>query len=165
MTDSNISADQTAREEELIERVIASFANTPEPRLKFLLEGLVHHLHAYVREVRLTEAEWSGAIEFLTRVGHITTQYRQEFILLSDVLGVSMQTVAVNNEAYRNATEATVFGPFFTKDAPLIENGGDIGRGGDRETRVDRWQRLRRGWRTHSWRPNRGVGGRRRGPL
>lgn len=129
MTEKPISAEQTAREEDLIERVLASFAAIANPRLKFLIENLVLHLHAYVREVRLTEPEWSAAIEFLTRVGHITTQYRQEFILLSDVLGVSMQTVAVNNEAYLNATEATVFGPFFVNDAPLISNGGDIAGG------------------------------------
>lgn len=126
MTKTSITPEQAAREEDLLVRVIASFSQTPDPRTKYLLEGLVRHLHAYVREVRLTETEWNAAIEFLTRVGHITTQQRQEFILLSDVLGVSMQTVAVNNTAYRNATEATVFGPFFTNDAPLIENGGDI---------------------------------------
>jgi hydroxyquinol 1,2-dioxygenase len=87
---------------------------------------LVTHLHAFIRDVRLTEAEWNKAIEFLTTVGHITDDRRQEFILLSDVFGASMQTVNVNNEAYGDATEATVFGPFFVDDAPLIENGGDI---------------------------------------
>jgi hydroxyquinol 1,2-dioxygenase len=126
VTKTSITSEQAAREEDLLSRVIASFSQTPNPRTKYLLEELVRHLHTYVREVRLTEPEWNVAIEFLTRVGHITTQQRQEFILLSDVLGVSMQTVAVNNGAYRNATEATVFGPFFANDAPLIENGGDI---------------------------------------
>ena len=91
--------------------------------------SLVRHLHAFLREVRLTEAEWKRGIEFLTAVGHITDDRRQEFVLLSDVLGASMQTVAINNEAYADATEATVFGPFFVDDAPRIDLGGDIAGG------------------------------------
>ncbi|MFL6054563.1 MAG: dioxygenase [Actinoallomurus sp.] len=126
---NQIPPEQTAREEDLIARVLESFENTPDERLKYLLRELMKHLHAFVRTVRLTEPEWNAAIEFLTRTGHITTQHRQEFVLLSDVLGISMQTVAVNNEVYENATEATVFGPFFVKDAPLIENGGDMSGG------------------------------------
>ena len=121
-----ISAQQTAREEELVRTVQASFENTPDGRLKEIMQSLVQHLHNFVRDVRLSEREWEQAIEFLTAVGHITDERRQEFVLLSDVLGISMQTVAVNNEAYGDATEATVFGPFFVNDAPLIENGGDI---------------------------------------
>ena len=113
-------------EERLTAEVVASFANTPDPRLKELLEALTRHLHAFIREVRLTEDEWTRAIEFLTAVGHITDARRQEFILLSDVLGASMQTIAVNNEACGNATEATVFGPFFVEESPLVGNGGDI---------------------------------------
>ncbi|GII33892.1 dioxygenase family protein [Planotetraspora mira] len=124
-----ISPEQTAREEDLIAQVVQSFENTPDERMKYLLQELVKHVHSYVRTVRLTEAEWNTAIEFLTRVGHATTRHRQEFVLLSDVLGVSMQTVAVNNEVYGNATEATVFGPFFVNGAPLIENGGDMSGG------------------------------------
>jgi hydroxyquinol 1,2-dioxygenase len=82
-----------------------------------------------VREVRLTEREWQQGIDFLTAVGNITDDRRQEFILLSDVLGVSMQTIAINNEAYGDATEATVVGPFFVHEAPRIEIGGDIAGG------------------------------------
>jgi hydroxyquinol 1,2-dioxygenase len=126
MTDKPISAEQTRREEDLVREVIASFNGTPDPRLKEIMQSLVQHLHNFVREVRLSESEWNKMIEFLTAVGHITDDWRQEFVLLSDVLGVSMQTVAVNNEAYKDATEATVFGPFFVQDAPLIEIGGDI---------------------------------------
>ncbi len=121
-----ISAEQTQREQELTDTVVASFDAAPDPRLREVMQSLVRHLHAFVRDVRLSESEWDAAIAFLTAAGHITDDRRQEFILLSDVLGISMQTVAVNNEAYENATEATVFGPFFVKDAPLIENGGDI---------------------------------------
>jgi hypothetical protein len=73
------------------------------------------HVHAFIREVRLTEKEWSTTSAFLTDCGHITDEHRQEFVLLSDVLGASMQTIAVNNQAYANATEATVFGPFFVE--------------------------------------------------
>lgn len=129
MQQTAITDEQAQREQDLIDRVIASFANTPDPRLKTLATALVRHAHAFLREVRLSEAEWNTAIEFLTAVGHITTDRRQEFVLLSDVLGISMQTIAINNEAYRNATEATVFGPFFVDDAPLVELGGDIGGG------------------------------------
>jgi hypothetical protein len=90
---------------------------------------LVRHLHAYIREVRLTEPEWLAAIEFLTRCGRITDDRRQEFILLSDVLGISMQTITINNQAYADATEATVLGPFFVDGSPAIGNGGDMALG------------------------------------
>jgi len=126
---NNISQTQRDVEENLTNRVVDSFNDTEDPRLKELLQGLVKHLHAYIREVRLTEEEWNTAIEFLTAVGHITDERRQEFILLSDVLGISMQTINVNNEAYKNATEATVFGPFFVEDAPRIDLGEDIAGG------------------------------------
>jgi len=128
-----VSAEQIAREEELVERVLASFDNTPDERLKYLLRELTTTLHDYVRRVRLSEQEWNLAIDFLTRAGHITTPTRQEFVLLSDVLGVSMQTVAINNEAVGNATEATVFGPFFANDSPFVPLGGDIAGGGSGE--------------------------------
>lgn len=121
--------DQRAREEQLVQRVLESFEGTPNERLRELLMSLVRHLHAFVREVRLAENEWAAAIDFLTRVGQISDEHRQEFILLSDVLGISMQTVTVNNEAMGAATEATVFGPFFVEHAPAIENGGDIAGG------------------------------------
>ncbi|SIR95313.1 dioxygenase [Micromonospora avicenniae] len=124
-----MSTEQQDRESQLVERVVASFDNTPDPRLKELMQALTRHLHAFVREVRLTEQEWQHAIEFLTATGHITDDRRQEFILLSDVLGASMQTITVNNEAYGNATEATVFGPFFVDGSPEIELGGDIAGG------------------------------------
>ncbi|MGP6174089.1 intradiol ring-cleavage dioxygenase [Corynebacterium sp. A21] len=123
------AVEQSLRETKLTEEVIASFAGTADPRLKQIMEATVRHLHALVREVRLTEAEWEYAIDFLTRVGHITDDKRQEFVLLSDVLGVSMQTIAVNNPAAGEATEATVFGPFHVEDSPEIPLGGDIAGG------------------------------------
>ncbi|GAA4558903.1 dioxygenase [Pseudonocardia xishanensis] len=123
------SARQEAVEARLTEAVVSSFDACPDQRLRFLMQSLVTHLHAFVRQVRLTEAEWSAAIDFLTRAGHITDDVRQEFILLSDTLGVSMQTVNVNHEAYEHATEATVFGPFFVDDSPEVPLGGDLAFG------------------------------------
>jgi hydroxyquinol 1,2-dioxygenase len=128
MTDT-VSAEQERREADLLVRVVRSLDDCPDPRLKQLMTALVHHLHAFVREVRLTEEEWAEGIEFLTAAGHLTDDKRQEFILLSDVLGVSMQTIAINNEAYGDATEATVFGPFFVENSPEIPIGGDISAG------------------------------------
>lgn len=127
--EEQVAQEQAAREQELTDRVVASFDGADDERLKTVLQALTRHLHAFLREVRLTEDEWNRGIEFLTAAGHITDDRRQEFILLSDVLGASMQTIAINNEAYANATEATVFGPFFVDDAPRIENGGDIAGG------------------------------------
>lgn len=126
---SHISDAQQQTEEDLVQRVLSSFGACTSPRLKQLMESLTTHLHDFIRDVRLTEEEWNYAIDFLTRVGHLTDDRRQEFVLLSDTLGASMQTIAVNNKAYEDATEATVFGPFFVDDAPLVELGGDIAFG------------------------------------
>ena len=130
-TASHAISDQQQVEEELVNRVVDSFENCDNPRLKHVMQSLVVHLHDFIRDVRLTEDEWNYAIEFLTQVGHITDDKRQEFVLLSDTLGASMQTIAVNNEAYKDATEATVFGPFFVDDAPEVELGGDISFGAE----------------------------------
>jgi hydroxyquinol 1,2-dioxygenase len=127
-----ISSEQAAVELKLVDTVVASFDKTEDPRLKEVMQSLTRHLHSFVREVRLTEDEWNTGIEFLTASGHITDDKRQEFILLSDVLGLSMQTIAINNTTYTGAaaaTEATVFGPFFVDDAPEIPLGGDIAGG------------------------------------
>ena len=115
-------------EERSAEVVAASFASAP-PRLRELLTSLVTHLHAFVKETGLTAQEWEQGIAFLTAAGHKCDDVRQEFILLSDTLGASMQTINVNNQAYQGATEATVFGPFFVEDAPAIELGGDMAFG------------------------------------
>ncbi|MHA6739093.1 dioxygenase family protein [Rhodococcus erythropolis] len=120
---------QAQRERELTDRVLASWAGTSDERLAQILNSLTEHLHAFVREVRLTEVEWTRGIEFLRAVGDVTDDKRQEFILLSDVFGVSMQTVTVANLAVGDATEATVFGPFFVDDSPRIEHGGDLSAG------------------------------------
>ena len=117
------------RERLVTDQVRASFDETPDPRTREVLQALVTHLHAFARDVRLTEQEWSQAIEFLTRVGHITDDRRQEFILLSDVLGLSMLTVAINAPDNPEATESTVFGPFFVENSPEIPIGGDMAEG------------------------------------
>ena len=121
--------EQAAREQDLVDRVVASFDGCTDLRLRQVMHALTRHLHAFIRDVRLTEQEWTAAIGFLTAAGRITDDKRQEFILLSDVLGASMQTIAVNNEAYKDATEATVFGPFFVEDSPEISRGGDSAGG------------------------------------
>ena len=117
------------REDELVAGVLASFEDTPDPRLREVMTSLVRHLHAFLREARPTQAEWQRGIDFLTAVGHMTDERRQEFILLSDVLGVSMQTVMVNSAPHADATEATVLGPFFLDDSPHVELGGDVAGG------------------------------------
>jgi len=117
------------REQYVTDQVLSSFAATPTPRFRELMEALVRHSHAFVREVRLTETEWQAAVDFLARAGHITDDRRQEFILLSDVLGLSMLTIAVNQPPVPEATEATVFGPFFVAGAPEVPYGGDISGG------------------------------------
>jgi hydroxyquinol 1,2-dioxygenase len=126
---AGVSPEQQAVEQTLVDTVVASFDACEDPRLQEVMVSLTRHLHAFIRDVRLTEDEWAAAIEFLTKAGHITDDVRQEFILLSDTLGASMQTININNQAYADATEATVFGPFFVEDSPAIELGGDMAFG------------------------------------
>ena len=109
--------------------VLKAQAGTQSPRLREIMDSLVRHLHDFAREVQLTEAEWAAGIEFLTRAGHITDDKRQEFILLSDVLGLSTLVTAQDHAKPAGCTEATVFGPFFVKDAPRYRNGDDIANG------------------------------------
>lgn len=116
-------------ENTITEAVLRSFDGCADPRLRTILGALVTHLHAFAREVRLTEDEWARGIAFLTRTGQTCTDVRQEFVLLSDVLGLSMLTIAMNHAKPAGATEATVFGPFHTGDAPACEDGADIARG------------------------------------
>jgi protocatechuate 3,4-dioxygenase beta subunit len=106
--------------------VIGSFADCPDTRLKSVMESFVKHLHGFVSEVEPTLHEWEQGIAFLTDVGHTCVGARQEFILLSDVLGVSMLVDAINNRAAVDATASTVLGPFHVPDAPVRELGADI---------------------------------------
>lgn len=121
--------ERAAREQRVTDEVVASFAGATDARLEQIMQALTRHLHAFAREVRLTTPEWEAAIGFLTRAGHITDDRRQEFILLSDVLGLSMLTVGMNAPATAAATESTVFGPFFLENSPEIPRGGDMGEG------------------------------------
>ena len=120
-------------QDNITQAVIARLTNTPDPRLKEIMTVLVQHLHTFAREVKLTEAEWFKGIEFLTATGHHCNDTRQEFILLSDVLGLSMLTVAMNNDKPQGCTEATVFGPFYVEGAPHYENGDDVANGASGE--------------------------------
>jgi hydroxyquinol 1,2-dioxygenase len=116
-------------ENTITEAVLARLADTPDPRLKEIMSALVRHLHDFAREVKLTEAEWMAGIEFLTATGQKCNDKRQEFILLSDTLGLSMLTVALNHSKSAQATEATVFGPFHVPGAPELPLGSDIANG------------------------------------
>jgi hydroxyquinol 1,2-dioxygenase len=113
-------------ETELTAAVINSFEQTPNPRAKFLVQELVKSLHDYVRKTGLTFEEWEYAIDFLTRTGHKCTDIRQEFILLSDVLGVSMLVDAVNHRDRDGATETTVLGPFYVGEHKVTPHGTDV---------------------------------------
>ena len=113
-------------EERSAEAVAAAFGETPDPRLREVMTSLVHHLHAFVKDVELTEAEWGAAIGFLTRTGQTCDDVRQEFILLSDVLGVSMLVETINHRAGGTGTESTVLGPFHQVASPPRALGDDI---------------------------------------
>ena len=116
-------------QDNITQAVLARFADTPDPRLHEILTSLVQHLHAFAREVKLTEAEWFQGIQYLTATGQMCDDKRQEFILLSDVLGLSMLTIAMNNSKPAGCTEATVFGPFYVEGAPEYEHGDDVANG------------------------------------
>lgn len=116
-------------QDNITDAVIARLEACDEPRLKEVMTSLVRHLHAFVRDVSLTEPEWEQGIAFLTQTGHMCTGQRQEFILLSDTLGVSMLVTALNHQRPDGATEATVFGPFHVDDAPEVPQGADLSGG------------------------------------
>ena len=109
----------------ITEQVVASFADAP-PRLREVMSALVQHLHQFVTDVRLTPEEWREAIALLTATGHITSAERQEFILWSDALGVSMLVDALEHDLPQGATESTVLGPFYVPGSPLREYGANI---------------------------------------
>jgi catechol 1,2-dioxygenase len=106
--------------------VIASFEGAENERLKTLAQSLAHHLHAFVTEVGLTQREWEEGIRILTESGHITDDRRQEFILWSDTLGLSMLVDSLANPLPRGATESTVLGPFYVPGSPPRPYGASI---------------------------------------
>lgn len=97
-----------------------------DPRLRQVMEVVTRKLHEAVKEIEPTQDEWMQAIGFLTATGHMCTEWRQEFILLSDVLGVSMLVDAINNRRPSGGSESTVLGPFFVEDAPVLPMGSNI---------------------------------------
>jgi protocatechuate 3,4-dioxygenase beta subunit len=122
----NTSQHDYFSEENSAEVVISRNAHANDERLAEIMEVVTRHLHEAIKEIEPTEAEWLEAIKFLTSVGHTCTDWRQEFILLSDVLGVSMLVDAINNRKPTGASESTVLGPFHLEDAPELPMGSNI---------------------------------------
>ncbi|WP_246813117.1 intradiol ring-cleavage dioxygenase [Rhizobium changzhiense] len=121
-----ISSTGYFTEENSVETVKARMGKDINPRLGAVMACLVKHLHNFAREIELTQEEWEFGVDFLTRTGQICTRERQEFILLSDTLGLSMLVDAVNNRRPEGATENTVFGPFHVEGAPVRQMGDQI---------------------------------------
>jgi len=116
-------------EHDLTAAVIERLAECDDARFKTVMTALIRHLHDFVREVELSEREWLTAIRFLTEVGQACTDKRQEFILLSDTLGVSILVDAINHRTPSGAVESTVLGPWYLEGAPELPLGTDIGKG------------------------------------
>lgn len=113
--------------------VIGRIAAETDPRLRRVMEAAIRHLHAFVKEVEPSEAEWEAAIAFLSEAGRISVGGRQEYILLSDILGLSMLINAINHRRPSGATETTVLGPFYLPDAPDLAMGANLCRDGKGE--------------------------------
>ncbi|MFD2090958.1 dioxygenase family protein [Blastococcus deserti] len=122
---------QLVTEENITDLAVERWATAKDPRLAELMTALVRHLHDFAREVRLTEAEWMAAMHWLTRTGQISNEKREEFILASDVLGLSMLVVQMNHRLDPAATPATVLGPFHIEGSPELGFGGDMSEGLD----------------------------------
>ncbi|HEY2590400.1 MAG TPA: intradiol ring-cleavage dioxygenase [Steroidobacteraceae bacterium] len=116
-------------EKTITRAVIERLAGSPDPRFKQVMTSLVTHLHDFIRDVKLTEKEWFEAIQFLTDVGKTCTDKRQEFILLSDTLGVSILTISINHPPEHGSLESTVLGPYYWEGAPERPLGGDLAEG------------------------------------
>jgi len=116
-------------EKTLTDIAMQRWEQTHDPRLREVMVALVKHLHAFVREVELTEEEWMSAIMWLTKTGQLCTDKRQEFILTSDVLGVSMLVDAINHRFDSGTTPSTVQGPFFIPNSPELPMGADMSTG------------------------------------
>src|ERR1700704_6958280 len=126
MPDARNEPPRNKNENDITAEVLARFSATPDPRLRRIMLSLISHLHAFVKEVELTEAEWFQAIEILTEAGKMCSDKRQEFILFSDTLGVSMAVDLISHRKPDGATESTVFGPFHRLGAPELPAGGNI---------------------------------------
>jgi hydroxyquinol 1,2-dioxygenase len=113
----------------LIDEVLARFDDAPSERFRQLMQHLARHLHAFAREVQLRQEEWAAAVDFLTRVGQTSSATRQEAILLSDILGLSMQVIAINQPSTDGSTPSTVLGPFYVPSSPKYRNGDNLANG------------------------------------
>lgn len=120
---------QLVTEGNITDLAVSRWGTARDPRLAEVMTALVRHLHDFAREVRLTEAEWIAAMHWLTRTGQISDEKREEFILASDVLGLSMLVVQMNHRLDPAATPATVLGPFHIEGSPELGFGGDMGQG------------------------------------
>ena len=116
-------------EDDITAEVLRRFERTPDPRLREIMLSLTQHLHQFVKDVRLVEGEWWKAIEFLTRTGQMCSDKRQEFILLSDTMGISMLVDLISNGKPPGATESTVFGPFYREGGPVLPAGANMAEG------------------------------------
>jgi hydroxyquinol 1,2-dioxygenase len=116
-------------EANLTDVVLQRWKDISDPRLRQIMQSLITHLHGFVREIEPTPAEWATAIDWLTRAGKMCSEKRQEFILTSDVLGVSMLVDAINHRQPGAATPSTVEGPFHVPNAPAIADGGNMAEG------------------------------------
>ena len=152
-------------EHDLTDAVIAQLAGCDDPRFKIVMTSLIRHLHDFVREVALSEAEWMAAIRFLTAVGQKSDDKRQEFILLSDTLGASILVDAINHRQPTGAVESTVLGPFYWEGAPERPLGSDITNGAKGEAAFYSGRLLTLEGRSDRRRDPRRLVGRRRGYL
>jgi hydroxyquinol 1,2-dioxygenase len=116
-------------EKNLTQAVIGRLTECDDPRFKRIMTSLITHVHDFIREVKLTEPEWLAAIQFLTDVGQTCTDKRQEFILLSDTLGVSVLVITLNHPADKGSVESTVMGPFYWEGAPDLPRGSNLAAG------------------------------------
>jgi len=116
-------------EQNLTDVVLKRWQDIPDPRLKEIMQSLIKHMHAFVRDIEPTGEEWFKAIDWITRTGKMSDNKRQEVILFSDVMGVSMLVDAINNRLDTGATPTTVEGPFHIADAPEVANGGNMAKG------------------------------------
>lgn len=124
---TTVGSTRRTSADDITTEVVKRFDATKDARLRQIMQSLVKHLHSFAKEVQLTEQEWFAGIEFLTAVGQKCSHNRQEFILLSDTLGLSMVTDLINHQVPGSATETTVLGPFYREGSPELPPGGNMG--------------------------------------
>jgi protocatechuate 3,4-dioxygenase beta subunit len=123
---STVATTRPTTEDDITAEVLRRFDGTPDPRLKQIMQSLVKHVHMFIKDVQLTEAEWFEGVRFLTETGQKCDDRRQEFILLSDTTGVSMLVDLISNRKPAGATESTVFGPFYRPGTGELATGANM---------------------------------------